>query len=206
MAQASPSVSSSKGTPAGPPGQPGQPAVGATAQAQASAEPAEPQDARFRRVEGIVRRNVYWALGLGIVPFPIVDFVGITAVELKMIKELADAYGVKFTESTTKSLVGSLAVSIGSVSIAGAIASSLVKVIPVVGTAVGVVGVSALAGAFTQALGNVFITHFEMGGTLLNFNPAQMRAHFHQEFEQAKVKVTELQNDEQAKERAKSAR
>lgn len=159
----------------------------------------ESSEALSRRVEGIVRRNVYWSLGIGIVPLPIVDLVGVTAIELKMIKELADAYQVKFTENTAKSIIASLAVSVGSLGLAGAVASSLFKLIPAVGTVVGVIGVSVFAGAFTQALGNVFIMHFETGGTLLTFNADKMRTYFRQEFEKAKVSVAQLQKDEQAK-------
>ncbi len=168
---------------------------------EASSTSGEPETAesRLRSAEGVVRRNVYWALGVGIVPFPIVDFVGVTAIELKMIKELSDAYDVKFTENTAKSIISSLAVSIGSLGIAGAVASSLLKLIPAVGTVVGVVGVSVVAGAFTQALGNVFIMHFETGGTLLDFNPDKMRAYFRQEFEKAKTSVAHTQKEEASK-------
>ncbi len=176
-----------------------EPAVAATE----STEARDGHEARLRQVEGIVRRNVYWALGIGIIPFPIVDIVGLVGVELKMIKELSDVYGVKFTENTAKSIVTSLAVSVGSVGIAELIGGSLLKVIPAIGQIVGVVGVSVVSAAFTQALGSVFIMHFEAGGTLLSFKPDTMRDFFRKEFEKAKATVSNLRAETSEKEAAR---
>jgi hypothetical protein len=47
--------------------------------------------------------------------------------------------------------------------------------------------VPVLSAAATHAVGTVFMMHFETGGTLLDFNPTAMRAHFKQEFERAKI-------------------
>lgn len=203
MAQAVDPVASGTGATAGSPSTQAKSAdAGAKNDGAAAGQP-ESAEERLRKAEGIVRRNVYWALGVGIVPFPIVDFVGLTAVELKLIKELSDCYGVKFTENTAKSIIGSLAVSIGSLGLAEAVAGSLLKLIPAVGTVVGVVGVSVIAGAFTQALGNAFIMHFETGGTLLDFNPDKMRAYFRQEMEKAKASVVQMQKEKQGAGQAK---
>lgn len=155
----------------------------------------ESSETRQSRAAGIVRRNVYWALGVGIIPVAIVDVLGILGVELKMIKEISDAYGVTFKENVAKSIVSSLALSVGSVGIAGFVGGSLMKLIPAVGQIVGVLGVSVVAAAFTQALGNVFIMHFESGGTLLTFKPEQMRDYFRKEFEKAKATVSQLRTD-----------
>ena len=160
----------------------------------------ESPEVRLRHAEGIVRRNVYWSLGVGIIPVAVVDVLGILGIELKMIKELSDAYGVAFKENVAKGIVSSLALSIGSVGIAGVVGGSLVKLIPAVGQIVGVIGVSVVAAAFTQALGNVFIMHFESGGTLLNFKPDQMREFFRREFEKAKATVSQLRTEGAQKE------
>ena len=83
----------------------------------------------------------------------------------------------------------------GSVGIAELVGGSLLKLIPAVGQVVGVIGVSVVSAAFTQALGNVFIMHFESGGTLLNFKPETMRDYFRAEFEKAKTTVSKLRSD-----------
>lgn len=162
---------------------------------------AEPEAAMPRAEQGaaIVRRNVYWALGVGIIPVPVVDVVGLVAVELKMIKELSDLYGVQFSDNTATSIVSSLALSLGSVGIAELVGGSLFKLVPALGQLVGVVGVSLLAGAFTQALGNVFVMHFESGGSLLSFEPDSMREYFRKEFEQAKATVAKLRDESAGK-------
>jgi hypothetical protein len=55
---------------------------------------------------GIVRKHIYWARGLGLIP--IIDFVALTGVKVKMLKELSALYEVSFTEQRAKIVVGSL--------------------------------------------------------------------------------------------------
>jgi hypothetical protein len=52
-----------------------------------------------------------------------------------------------------------------------------------------------LAGALTHAVGELFIMHFEAGGTLLTFEVEKMRAHFRREYEQARIVVTCIPKD-----------
>jgi len=47
-------------------------------------------------------------------------------------------------------------------------------------------------GASTYAIGNLFIRHFESGGTLLNMDPQKMREHFKEEFENGKKVAEEV--------------
>ena len=42
------------------------------------------------------------------------------------------------------------------------------------------------SGAYTWALGRVFIQHFESGGTFLNFDAEKVREHFKAEFEEGR--------------------
>lgn len=205
MAASADSAASSKGAAANQKSAPTKPASAPPADEPAGSEQPESSETRHQQAQGIVRRNVYWTLGVGLVPVPVIDFIGITAVQLKLIKELSDCYGVKFTEHTAKSIVSALAVSMGSLGIAEALAGSLLKALPIIGTAVGALGVSALGAAFTLALGNLFIMHFESGGTLLDFDPEKMRTHFQQELEQAKSTVTKMQAEGQGTGPAKSA-
>jgi hypothetical protein len=54
-------------------------------------------------------------------------------------------------------------------------AASMVKGVPVVGTAISTVVMPALSAGATYASGTAFIQHFASGGTLLDFNPADYR-------------------------------
>jgi hypothetical protein len=45
----------------------------------------------------------------------------------------------------------------------------------------------AFGAAATYAVGQVFIQHFESGGTFLDFDPDKVREHFRQEFDRARA-------------------
>lgn len=154
---------------------------------------------RVGRAEAIVRRNVLWSLGAGVVPFPLFDAIAITGVQLKMLAELSELYKVEFTENIAKKVIGSLLSSLGGVTIGSVVGASLSKFIPVVGTALGIVSVPLIGGASTHATGKVFVLHFEAGGTLLDFDPHKMRRYFKDEFEKGKQTVAEMHKNEQAK-------
>jgi ELWxxDGT repeat protein len=57
----------------------------------------------------------------------------------------------------------------------------------VVGTYVGFVALPSTYAAVTYAIGRVFVTHFEAGGTFLDFDPNKTREYFKAEFEKAKA-------------------
>lgn len=144
------------------------------------------EGSRAEQARGLVRRNAYWAAGLALIPLPGADFLALTAVQVKMLKDLSELYGVKFFEDKAKTIVGSLIAGLGGVSLAALVARSVFKVVPGIGYLVGTIGASAFGGALTLAIGNLFAMHYESGGTLLNFDADQMRAHFRKEFEKAK--------------------
>ena len=54
----------------------------------------------------------------------------------------------------------------------------MLKGLPVVGTALGIVAVPAFASGLTWAIGKVFVQHFASGGTFLDFDPDKVRAYF----------------------------
>lgn len=147
---------------------------------------------RTGQAESIIHRNVLWALGAGIVPIPILDVVSITGVQVKMLKELSDLYGVSFKSSLAKKIVGSLLAGLGSVGLGSAIGFSLSKFLPVIGSTLGAVSVPVFAGALTHATGKIFMMHFESGGTLLDFDAHAMRAHFNLEYEKAKAAASRV--------------
>ncbi len=153
-------------------------------------------DERLARANTIIHRNVLWTLGAGLVPVPMFDLVAVTGVQLKMLRELTLLYNVPFNEGLVKKALASLVAGLGGVGIGAALAPSFAKFIPVIGTALGVVSVSIVSGAFTLATGRVFTMHFESGGTLLDFDPRAMREHFKREFEKAKVTVTQIKNEQ----------
>lgn len=149
--------------------------------------------ARLDHAKNVVQRNVYWAMGAGVLPLPIFDIVAISGVQLKMIRELSTVYGFKFSEGVAKKAVMSLLVGIGGVGIGGVIGMSFAKFVPFIGLPLGIASVPVVSGMLTHAVGRTFVMHFEAGGTLLDFDPKKMRDYFKQEFDNAKVVVTEIQ-------------
>jgi uncharacterized protein (DUF697 family) len=130
----------------------------------------------------IVKRNMLWSAAAGVVPVPALELIAITAIEVKLVKELAEHYDTSFRKDLAKTAVLSLVGSLGSVAIGKMIALSSLRVIPVLGQLVAAVSVPGMAAAITYAIGKVFVSHFEAGGTLLDFDPAKMRDFFRAEF------------------------
>lgn len=159
---------------------------------QAELLPPEDSDAAFdRRIDEalkIVEHRVNWALASGLIPLPIpfIDAAAIFGVQMKMLSELSDHYGVPFEHNRAKSILMSLIGGIVPYFAGAGIAGMIGRTMPVIGWGVGMATVSVLGAATTQATGVVFIKHFEMGGTLFDFEPGATRKFYRQEFERAR--------------------
>lgn len=140
--------------------------------------PVDELELRVAQATEIVKRNMLWSAGAGVLPVPMLELVAITVVEVKLIKELAEHYKLPFRNDLAKAAVLSLVGSLGSVTLGKMIAFSSMRAIPVFGQLLALVAVPGMAAAITYAIGKVFIAHFEAGGTLLDFNPAAMRDYF----------------------------
>jgi len=141
--------------------------------ARASAAPALPPpnvDAQRRRstAKAIVSRYAAGSAIGGMIPVPIVNFAGVTAVIMRMVKALSKHYGVPFERDRARAIVVAL---VGGAMPAGAAAvmtSALVYIVPP--SAILAVAVSAItAAAFTRSIGSIFIEHFESGAALDDF-------------------------------------
>lgn len=151
----------------------------------------EDTDSRAARV---VRHNMYWAAGAGLVPWPLVDTAALLGVQLKMLKELGDVYGVPFSANAGKSAVAALLGTVtGSASghaVAGTRFMRLMRLrMPVIGTVLGIVTVPVFNAAFTYAVGKVFNKHFASGGTFLSFKAKDVQAEMQDAFEEGKEKA-----------------
>jgi len=144
-----------------------------------------PEDKR-KAANKIIMKRVLAASGVGLVPFPLIDLVAATGIQLETVKRLADLYDIEFKKDIAKTLVSSL---IGSTLITstGPLVASAIKIIPFVGQAAGVVTLPILLGGTTYAIGEVFARHFEVGGTLLTFDAEKVRAYYEEQFEKGKA-------------------
>jgi len=138
----------------------------------------------------IVKTNMLWSAGAGVLPIPMVEFVAITAVQIKLIKELSEHYDVPFRKDLAKSSIIALLSSLGSVTIGKALATSSLRFIPVIGPMFAALSLPAIAAGVSYAIGRVFISHYEMGGTLLDFDPSSARDYFKSMFDEGVKKAT----------------
>jgi uncharacterized protein (DUF697 family) len=127
-----------------------------------------------------IKYHLYGALAVGLVPLPFVDFLGISAIQLNLLKNLSELYEVPFSKDMVKNLIAAL---IGA-TLPSAYLSSISKFAPLIGQSIGLISSSAIAGATTYAIGKVFNRHFAEGGTFLTFDPEKAHAFYEQMFKE----------------------
>ena len=97
-----------------------------------------------RRLEAkiTVDKHILWSMGAGSIPIPVVDMIGVSAIQLDMLKQICKIYDVDYADNKGKSLVSAIA--------GGALArlgASALKAIPVIGTVIGGISMVILSGA-----------------------------------------------------------
>ncbi len=129
------------------------------------------------KADMLIKKHAFGSGVFGYIPFPIVDALGIMAVQRKMLSRLAKNYKVPYSQSLAKGLLKTLA---GGVA-ARATIPVAIKMIPGIGVLFGSTGMAAIGSASTYAVGKVFQRHFEGGGTLEDFNADQEKENFETE-------------------------
>jgi uncharacterized protein (DUF697 family) len=124
----------------------------------------------------LAQRYALYSTGASLVPVPLIDIALIGGVQLKMVQALAHIYDVPFRRDLGKALLGSLLGGVLSTKFGWSIGASLAKGMPGLGALAFDLSVPTLSYAITYGVGRVFIQHFELGGTLLDFNPDAARA------------------------------
>jgi uncharacterized protein (DUF697 family) len=143
-------------------------------------ENAKAQD-KTAQAEKIVRNHVFGSVAAVVVPLPLLNVAILGGIQLRMLNKLAAHYEVDFEEQRANAIIGTL----GGVSMAGA-AVSLLRLIPGVGTALTAMSALAVTPASTYALGQVFIKHFESGGTFLTFDAEKAKGDYEDQLEEGK--------------------
>lgn len=136
------------------------------------------------KADSLIKQHMIWAAGAGLIPIPAADIVAITAVQLKLLAQLAKLYGAPFRKEAAKAILGALFAG----TFTGAIVAgtrSVLKLIPIMGHSAGACALSIYAAATTYAVGQVFVHHFRTGGTFLDFDPGKVKARFRQLYEKA---------------------
>lgn len=129
----------------------------------------------------IVRNHMFGSAAAGLVPIPFLDVAALGAIQLRMLSKLAAHYDVEFSKQRANAIIGAL----GGIGVS-ATAVSLLRMVPGLGTAVASVAGFALAPASTYALGQVFIKHFDSGGTFLTFDPKRAKKDYDEKLAEGK--------------------
>lgn len=141
----------------------------------------------------IIKSHVLWSIGGGLIPLPLVDMAAVTALQVSMLEQLADLYGISYNRSIGKSFVAAL-----TGSTVAKLGASLVKAIPGIGSIIGGVAMSATSGASTYAVGQVAVGQFEAEGTLEDIDLDQAKEAYEEAFEEGKEVVDELEKEKKA--------
>ena len=146
---------------------------------------------RSEQADRIIRTHTLWGMGAGLIPVPMFDVLAVSAIQIDMLKQLAEAYDSDFTENLGKTFVTALTG--GTFARFGA---SLIKAVPGVGTLVGGASMSVLSGASTYAVGQVAKRHYETGGNLIDIDLDSARKTYDEALESGKRVVGDLKNRE----------
>jgi len=140
----------------------------------------------------IIKNHMIWSMGAGFIPVPIADFFAVSAIQLDMIRQLCKLYEIDFKETEGKAIITSL-----TSSGLARLGARAIKVIPGVGSVLGGVTLAVLSGASTYALGEVFKTHFETGGTFLDFDPDRLKKYYNEKFEKGKEMARDMKKEQE---------
>lgn len=144
--------------------------------------------------EQVIKQHVVWAVGAGLVPVPIIDFVAVTAIQVDLIKQLCTLHGASYEEANGKMWVGALT--------GGALArigASAIKAIPGIGSLIGGLSMSIASGASTWGVGQVVNKHLAAGGTLTDLNVDKARQQYEAEYERGKQVAKEASENRESK-------
>ena len=144
-----------------------------------------------KQADAAIRDHAAYSAAAAVIPFPLGDVLAITALQLDLVRVLANIYEQDFTASLGKSVVTSLT----GTSLAR-MGASAVKMIPGIGTWSGGAVQLALASGSTYAIGHLFKSHFAAGGTLDTFNPEKARDMYEKYVEKGKATLAGMQEDE----------
>lgn len=138
--------------------------------------------------QNIVKSHMVAGSALALLPVPLFDLAALSGTQLNLLRNLCRHYGVNFDEQKGKAMLTSLVSgSLPLITVMGL--SSFARLLPGIGTIGGSISMTIFSSAFIYATGQVFIHHFEYGGTLANFEGKHWRKFFKKKFEERKASV-----------------
>jgi uncharacterized protein (DUF697 family) len=124
---------------------------------------------RRARARELIERHEKYAAAGGLIPLPIADVAGVTAIIVRLARQLARLYEVPERRDTTRAIVLGLLGGIAPVGIGAMATAGFMRFVPGANL-LSVAVTSIAAAACTRSVGLIFLEHFESGGTLLDFS------------------------------------
>jgi uncharacterized protein (DUF697 family) len=144
-----------------------------------------------QKVQRIVKNHVLSGSTIGLIPIPFIDTFALSANQLNMLLRLSEHYQLDFDKKRAKIiLIALISGSLPTFTVLGL--SSVLKLIPGIGTLGGNASLSILGGAITYATGQSFIKHFEAGGTLHDFHARNYVDFFKQKLKEGRQYSTKM--------------
>jgi uncharacterized protein (DUF697 family) len=147
-------------------------------------------DDQAKKVSKTIRLYMGLSAGAGLIPIPLADLAAITALQMKMLFDIAKIYEVPFRAARTRAVVSGLIggalpmiLTEGSAGYIG----SLGKSVPIIGPLFSLAIMPGFAAASTYAVGQVFARHFESGGTFETIDPDKAKADIAKEYHERKT-------------------
>ena len=139
------------------------------------------------RADNCIKNHVIAAMGVGLIPSVVVEVAGVTGIEVKMIRDLAQVYEFPVPHKLVAykiliSLIGSIAPYYLATQM-----RSAVKVVPLFGHAVYTGFLSVTSGAAVFAVGKIFQKHYESGGTFLSADNSSLRSYFKDKYREGQA-------------------
>lgn len=129
----------------------------------------DPSERKARARKLVERFSLYSGVA-GLLPIPVVDIAAVGGVQLQMLRRISQIYDIPFSKNRGKAIIAAFAGTMIPAS-TGLGMASLVKSVPIAGTAIGALTAPAVSVGATYVIGMTFIEHFDKGGTLLDFDP-----------------------------------
>lgn len=143
-----------------------------------------------KNVQYIIENNSFIALVAGAFPFSFISGVAVKTIQLKMIYELTQVYGVKFSESLVRSILLVIAAGIATSGIVGVFGLLVPRHTPL-GLFTNLSALAIGAAAETYAVGYIMKLHFDEGGSLEDFNLDKSKRKLSELYEEGKKKASE---------------
>lgn len=121
-------------------------------------------------VNDVIRRHALYGAAGGAIPIPLVDLGVVSTIQVRMITQLCQLYGVSFSDHVVKTMVATLITSALPRAGIGYAALRVTTAVPLIGPALGLATFPGLYGGFTWALGKIVARHFAEGGQLDNLD------------------------------------